>query len=70
MDLVRYQQRPTDSASTVPQCGDSTRSEMQFVSGSQPVTEQSRTNVRETDKIREEDTIPDETTQRRKKSEE
>ena len=67
MDLVRYQQRSTDAASTVQQCGDSTRSEMQLVSGSHLVTDESRTNVRETDRIWEADTIPDETTQRRKK---
>ena len=67
MDLVMCHQRRTDSAATVPQCGDSTWSEMQFVSGSPLVTEESRTNVRETDKIWEADTLPDETTQRRKK---
>ena len=62
MKLVRCHQRPTDSASTVPQCGDSTRSEMQFVSESQLMTEESQTNMRETDMIREADTIPDEIT--------
>ena len=62
MDLVRFHQRPPDSASTVPQCGDSTWSEMEFVSRPLLVTEESRTNMRETDKIWEADAIPDEIT--------